>query len=380
MIARAGGSLLQMPEVSRPFVRSDPGSGRSLAPPWRAVLCLTLAVLALGLVVSCSRPPAPLRLEGSLQSAYPPKPPPKPRLAAAPAFAPTGAVTVVPGDTVYGIARRFGIPIRTIIEANDLSPPYTLRVGQRLALAEPRYHVVKQGETLYAISRLYGVDLASLARLNRVGPPYALPLGQRLLLPGAVVGARRMARAGSVQPTAAPAPAAVPGPSVSASSKVPLPPPRAGKSFAWPVSGKLISTFGAKGGGLHNDGLNIAAPRGTPVRAAENGVVAYAGNELKGFGNLLLVRHQGGWTTAYAHNDVLQVRRGDTVKRGQVIARLGSTGHVSVPQLHFEIRKGAKAVDPLRYLGRRSSHKSAPITRPEGISRAAAPAAPPALG
>lgn len=354
--------------------------------PWRAVLCLTLAVLALGLVVSCTRPLAPVQIEGSAQS-YPPKPTPKPRLAAVPALAAAGAVTVAPGDTVYGIARRFGVPIRTIIEANDLSPPYTLRVGQRLALAEPRYHVVKRGETLYAISRLYEVDITSLARLNRIGPPYALPLGQRLLLPGAVAGARPMARAGaragSARPTAASAqaaPAAAPGPSVSASTKVPLPPPRAGKSFAWPVNGKLISTFGAKDGGLHNDGLNIAAPRGTPVRAAENGVVAYAGNELKGFGNLLLVRHQGGWTTAYAHNDVLQVRRGDTVKRGQVIARLGSTGHVSVPQLHFEIRKGAKAVDPLRHLARRTSHKRAPMTPPDALSRAAAPAAPPALG
>jgi murein DD-endopeptidase MepM/ murein hydrolase activator NlpD len=373
-----------MPEFSRPLVRCDAGSGRSLARPWRAALCLALAALTLSLAVSCSRPLAPVRLEGSLQSAYPPKPPPKPRLAAAPAFAPAGAVTVAPGDTVYGIARRFGVPIRTIIEANHLSPPYILRVGQRLALAEPRYHVVKRGETLYAISRLYEVDLTSLARLNRIGPPYALPLGERLLLPGTVAGARRMARTGSAQPRAAPAPAAAPaaapGPAVIASNKVPLPPPRAGKNFAWPVNGKLISTFGAKGGGLHNDGVNIAAPRGTPVRAAENGVVAYAGNELKGFGNLLLVRHQGGWTTAYAHNDVLQVRRGDTVKRGQVIARLGSTGHVSVPQLHFEIRKGAKAVDPLRYLGRRTSRESAPMTRPGALSRAAAPAAPPALG
>ena len=377
MIARAGGSLFQMPELSKPFSGSDPDGRRGATRAWRAVLCFTLAVLALSLVVSCTRPLAPVELVGGAQ-AYPPKPTPKPRLAAVPALAAAGAVTVAPGDTVYGIARRFGVPIRTIIEANDLSPPYTLRVGQRLALAEPRYHVVKQGETLYAISRLYEVDLTSLARLNRIGPPYALPLGVRLLLPGAVAGAPRLARAGSARPTAAPA--AAPGPSVIASSKVPLPPRRAGKSFAWPVNGKLISTFGAKDGGLHNDGLNIAAPRGTPVRAAENGVVAYAGNELKGFGNLLLVRHQGGWTTAYAHNDVLQVRRGDTVKRGQVIARLGSTGHVSLPQLHFEIRKGAKAVDPLRHLARRTSHERAPMTRPRAINRAAAPAAPPALG
>jgi len=309
-------------------------------------------------VPSCTRPLAPVQLEGGLPSDYPPRPPPKPRLATIPAAPAASAVTVAPGDTVYGIARRFGVPIRTVIEANHLSPPYTLRVGQRLALSAPRYHVVNRGETLYAISRLYEVDLSSLARLNRVGPPYALEVGQRLLLPGAVAGApaplvARAEPAAPAPPSAEPAPAAAPGPAALAGKQVPQPPPRAGKTFAWPVSGKLISTFGPKGGGLHNDGLNIAAPPGTPVRAAENGVVAYAGNELKGFGNLLLVRHYGGWTTAYAHNQVLQVRRGDTVQRGQVIARLGSTGHVSEPQLHFEIRKGAKAVDPLRHLARR---------------------------
>lgn len=129
-----------------------------------------------------------------------------------------------------------------------------------------------------------------------------------------------------------------------------MPPLAGGGRFLWPVRGRVISDFGPKNGGMHNDGINISAKPGDTVRAAENGVVAYSGNELRGFGNLLLIRHRDGWITAYAHADEILVKRGDQVKRGQVIARVGTSGRVAEPQLHFEIRKGTKAVDPLRYL------------------------------
>jgi len=118
----------------------------------------------------------------------------------------------------------------------------------------------------------------------------------------------------------------------------------------WPVRGKIISEFGAKPNGLKNEGINISVPEGTSVRAAGDGVVAYAGNELKGYGNLVLIRHTGGYVTAYAHAKELFVKRGDTVKRGDVIAKAGQTGSVSSPQLHFEVRKGAVAMDPMKYL------------------------------
>ena len=118
----------------------------------------------------------------------------------------------------------------------------------------------------------------------------------------------------------------------------------------WPVKGRVISEFGPKSNGMKNEGINIAVPEGTGVRAAEGGVVAYAGNELKGYGNLVLIRHQGGWVTAYAHNKELFVKRGDTVNRGDVIAKAGQTGSVSSPQLHFEVRKGATAMDPIKFL------------------------------
>ncbi len=123
-----------------------------------------------------------------------------------------------------------------------------------------------------------------------------------------------------------------------------------GMRFLWPVRGKVISEFGGKAGAQHNDGINVVAPRGSFVRAAERGVVAYAGNELAGFGNLVLIKHPDGWTTAYAHNEVLLVRRGDRVKRGQAIGRVGSTGNIQKPQLHFEIRKGKRPVNPRKYL------------------------------
>jgi len=134
-------------------------------------------------------------------------------------------------------------------------------------------------------------------------------------------------------------------------TEVAPPAPRGSGKFLWPVNGKVVSVFGLKDGGQHNDGINIAAPLGTPVRAAENGVVVYAGNELRGFGNLLLIRHADGWVSAYAHCDALLVKRGDQVKRGQVIARVGQTGAVSSPQLHFELRKSGQAVDPTAELG-----------------------------
>ncbi len=121
--------------------------------------------------------------------------------------------------------------------------------------------------------------------------------------------------------------------------------------FGWPVQGKIMSKYGATADGLRNDGVNIAAPAGAPVVAAADGVVAYAGNELRGFGNMILIRHADGWVTAYAHNQSLTVKKGDTVKRGQTIARVGQTGNVTSPQLHFEIRKGTSAQDPMKYLG-----------------------------
>ena len=147
--------------------------------------------------------------------------------------------------------------------------------------------------------------------------------------------------------------AAIPAPDASANTQnkvADLPADDGAPGMRWPVRGKVISAYGPKSNGLKNEGINIAVPEGTSVRAAESGVVAYAGNELKGYGNLVLIRHEDGYVTAYAHAKELFVKRGDTVKRGDVIAKAGQTGSVSSPQLHFEVRKGATALDPLKYL------------------------------
>jgi murein DD-endopeptidase MepM/ murein hydrolase activator NlpD len=122
------------------------------------------------------------------------------------------------------------------------------------------------------------------------------------------------------------------------------------QTFRWPVRGRVITSYGAKTNGKQNDGINVAVPEGTPIKAAEDGVVAYSGNELKGYGNLVLVRHANGYVTAYAHASELMVKRGETIKRGQVIAKSGQSGEVGSPQLHFEIRKGSTPVDPLQFL------------------------------
>ncbi len=275
-----------------------------------------------------------------------------------------GKHQVLRGDTVYAVSRRYGVPVRALIVANDLKPPYTLRVGETVRVPTPRVHQVARGETLYAIGRRYEVSVNELVRLNGLAPPYGINADDTLLLPEAV---DPNLAAVPPPPKDKPDPdpdsdgtpgdnpdstaAITPKPKKVVNAAIPQPPERSSGRFLWPLKGTVISGFGPKGKGLHNDGINIASPRGTPVMAAENGVVAYAGNELQGFGNLVLLQHADGYMTAYAHADTLLVERGATVQRGQIIARVGSSGSVDTPQLHFEIRRGRRPVDPARYLG-----------------------------
>ena len=285
-----------------------------------------------------------------------PRPVGRPPASAAPSpggdltFIGTSTVIAGRGDSIYALSRRHRVSMRAIIEANGLRPPYQLHVGQRIKLPRPRIHVVASGDTLYGISRRYGVDLFTLARVNDLGEPYTIRVDQRLAVPSAVTRAAVAPPTVKSEPPTATATATPAPPSAAPRPAGLAPPPVSGKGFLWPVQGKVLSGFGPKSKGLHNDGINIAASRGSEVRAAENGVVAYAGNELRGFGNLLLVKHAGGWVTAYAHNETLLVKAGDKVSKGQPIARVGSTGNVTRPQLHFELRRGTRAIDPRRHL------------------------------
>ena len=241
------------------------------------------------------------------------------------------------------------------------------------AAAAPSVHVVNPGDTLLSIARRNHVSLSELARANNIDPQAKIKLGMKLTVPAAKTAAAAPAAppaaVAAAQPAAALAPPATrmaaAGPQQSArlaqaTTKIEEPaaeaPVKAAEAtgalptFRWPVRGKVITSYGAKTNGKANDGINLAVPEGTPVKAAEDGVVAYSGNELKGYGNLVLVRHSNGYVTAYAHASELLVKRGDTIKRGQIIAKSGQSGEVGSPQLHFEIRKGSSPVDPLQFL------------------------------
>ncbi|HUI18976.1 MAG TPA: LysM peptidoglycan-binding domain-containing M23 family metallopeptidase [Alphaproteobacteria bacterium] len=416
--------------------------------PKRLARAPALALLA-GLLTGCGFLAVPAPKEAVAPAAAP--------VAAAPApAAAPGTVIVQPGDSVYSIARRNNTPIRAIIEANHLEPPFALRAGQTLLVPHPQTYVVRPGDALYAVARQNNVDSSELVRANDLKPPYRLIIGQTLILPGtiasepsaapiapatsdevqrvellpppgstnapaanAVVASTSSTSEGGVittvplapppqlqqpqsQPEQVPQTPPQQGPETAASGStppvvvVPSPPPAAvtdyaapaktgeaaetpaaaappsagtklaalppagsvpagpggasGGRFIWPVRGKIISGYGQKEGGLFNDGINIAVKEGTPVVAADEGAVVYAGNEIRGFGNLVLIKHANGWMTAYAHNKELLVRRGEEVRRGQMIARAGSSGTTPIPQLHFEIRRGSRAVDPMKYL------------------------------
>ncbi len=295
---------------------------------------------------------------------------------------PDGIHVVTPKQTVYALSRLYGVPVRSLLVLNKLEPPYLLQTGQKVKIPVQRTHVVAAGETVYAISRRYDVSLTELVRLNEIGKPFTIVTGQTLLLPDeqrtAVATAAPETGNGDAEaagdtdePAAEEQVATVTPPAAKRvvlppSTNIPHPKGLSGSGFLWPVEGKLISRFGGKGKGLRNDGINIAAPAGTPIRAAQNGVVAYRGNELRGFGNLILIKHDKGFMTAYAHASKILVERGARVKRGDVIARVGKTGSVAKHQLHFEIRRGRQPIDPLNYLRRDRADLTGEAAAPKG--------------
>lgn len=320
--------------------------------------------------------------------------------------APTGAVSSSPlpppgqgGPSSYASAG--GQPLYG-------SPAYNSGqgYGASAAPAAPGTHVVQAGETLGSVARTYGVTADQLGAANGIAPGMTVRTGQSLVIPQRSSVAQAAPQPAAPAPrtvAAAPAPAPAPKPAQTASvqpkpaaptetltadpkaaaktpvvAASPAPPPAgqkadakvetaakltqvadaddaprgagSGPQFRAPVRGRVIAGYGPKPGGTHNDGVNFAVPEGTAIRAAEDGTVAYAGNELKGFGNLVLIKHADGYVTAYAHASEIEVKRGDQVRRGQVIAKAGQSGNVSTPQLHFEIRKGNQPVDPSRYV------------------------------
>jgi murein DD-endopeptidase MepM/ murein hydrolase activator NlpD len=306
-------------------------------------------------------------------------------------------IVVAPGETLESISRRHGVPVAAIMQANNIANPTAVHPGEHLVIprlrsAAPRLtsatpamppvgpvgaprtvlaptsgvHVVAPGETLRSIARLYGKPVMVLAKANNFPPDTMVKVGERIVIPdvqagqSGVLAPRAQAPAlpatgpdyaSAESPHSARVAVPEPAPATEPTSTVKTAEPAGAlPGFRWPARGRIIAGFGPSPNGLQNDGINLAVPEGTPIKAADDGVVAYAGNELKGYGNLVLVRHSNGFVTAYAHASEILVKRGETVKRGQVIARSGQTGNVTSPQLHFEIRKGSTPVDPAQFL------------------------------
>lgn len=320
----------------------------------------------------------------------------------APAAA-NATITVARGDTLYSLAQQYATTPEALANKNNLDMSKPLQIGQKLYITQsaPRAATasavpsatpatpknvptttrvqlteitVGAGDTLYSLSRKYSVPVNDLAVMNNISAPFTLSVGQKLKVPNLASAPVRGATTVAPQPPARPTQSATPAAkttqqgttatiktpaqtkpakqkiSSDPTKKLPAIAARSSSKFSWPVRGKILSHYGAKSGGLFNDGINISAARGTAVKAAENGVVAYAGNEVKGMGNLVIIQHSGGWMTVYAHMDSMAVRRGARVSVGQKIGTVGATGKVDKPQLHFEIRKGTKAYNPSSYL------------------------------
>ncbi len=263
---------------------------------------------------------------------------------------------VQPGDSLYRIEAKTGAGLGQIAAANALTPPYAIRIGQRLTIPGGLFHRVGRGETGIAIARAYATSWAQIVDINGLQHPYVLRDGQRLRLPDS---ASAVPVSGDPSPEQRAAAFSLNiddivtgGEPAQADTRIAVSAKPVGfaGAFGWPLHGAVLARYGVQGGGKVNDGLNIAAPNGTPVGAAADGVVVYSGNEIGVFGGLVLIDHGGGWVTAYGHLGRLDVARGDNVNAGQSLGSVGETGYVTQPQLHFEIRKNRKPLDPLTRL------------------------------
>ena len=296
----------------------------------------------------------------------------------------TSALPPVPAEPIYGSSSGYDDGFNYGRNASPAPRRATYSTSSDV-VEKPGivHHKVKRGESLAIIARQYGTSYAEIARANTLTDPDRLQPGDIIEVTNGDSASKQMARSNllaipritklKTKPVRiastslyVPLPAGKPNrqplpkkqtkarpakpKKVASIGKLPKPQPMSQNRFRWPVRGRIISRYGAKPNGKHNDGINIAVPQGTSVKAAENGVVAYSGNELKGYGNLILVRHADNWVTAYAHNKELLVKRGEKIRRGQIIAKAGGSGNVSKPQLHFELRKGSRPVDPLKHM------------------------------
>jgi len=225
------------------------------------------------------------------------------------------------GETLGGIAQRAQVPRVLIIEANRLTPPYAVRAGQKLTIPRTRHHTVGRGDTRFTIAYLYGVPWSEIAVANNLAVNAELHSGQKLLIPS-VIG----------RPTAEPS---EPADTATAAR------------FAWPLAGTVRRGFTARAASAnYHEGLDIRTPVGSAVRASAAGKVLFAGDEPRQFGKLVVVEHDGGWQSAYAFLSRVTVKEGDSVRQGERVGLSGQTGMARGPELHFELRRNNRPVDP----------------------------------
>lgn len=242
---------------------------------------------------------------------------------------------VANGETLSELALRYQVPMRELARANGIAKPYRLNAGQLLTV--PSAGGMAPETAARAVAVVIPANRTKVAIGNQPVPPRSksvqvASLGDETAVPQLV----------------APLPSERLEASRGAADRAP--PSLSGDGFLWPVRGKIASAFGGKPNGTRNDGINIRAAEGTAVVAAENGIVVFAGDEIPGYGRMLLISHANGFLTAYAHNRDLLVSVGDRVERGQRVAKVGRTGNVSSPQLHFELRDGKEPLDPVELL------------------------------
>jgi murein DD-endopeptidase MepM/ murein hydrolase activator NlpD len=317
-------------------------------------------------------------------------------------------VIVQKGETLYSIAKKNDIPLRDLIDTNNLEPPYALKAGSTIKIPFPNYHESREGDTLYSISRMYDMKVNDVIALNNLKFPYPIYPGDKIKIVKdknkkseknpQLASDSKAKKENNIKPSEEKAKEIVekknskeiekygfkpsevralelakrndssrtaqniinPSKNEIVETKLSINKPIdkdsikkiANKTnrFSWPVRGEVISKFGPKSAGLYNDGINIKAKDGQAVSSSEDGIVAYVGSELKGYGNLVIVKHSGGWISAYAHLKNSAVAIGQKISKGQRIGNVGNSGKVKFPQLYFGLRKGRDAVNPENYL------------------------------
>jgi murein DD-endopeptidase MepM/ murein hydrolase activator NlpD len=372
----------------------------------RPGLAVAACTLFFGLLTACAdapNAPAPVYM-GDMRPSAPSSPPPQ--------WRENTVITVKQGQTLLDIAHTYHVPEHAIVAANQLKPPYKLQIGARLvipngppppiasaappaarplAASTPPPTIVAavsppptapqfaapasqaptpQGPTALTPPRPAPSSSQVVATPTPVqsptppapqiaAQPNIVPLDmppRPVAVPAKPEPAPLVASAPAATASGAPAvlPARNPAAALPLPGEGPAPAPTepavAAGRFPWPVNGKILANYGTGAGPSHNEGINISAPRGTPVHAIDSGTIAYVGNEVQGYGNLVLVKHANGWISAYAHLDGVTVKKGDSVSAGQIIGQVGSTGGVDEPQLHFELRRGKRPVDPREFL------------------------------